>query len=99
MGGSSTVTLTRQELPAHNHAFMTAGADVTTPIFSDAVTFGNMKPPSVQYLKNAAFGSVGKQYPSDRTISDSGGSKSHDNTMPSMTLNYIIALEGHYPQF
>ncbi|MEC9402128.1 MAG: phage tail protein, partial [Pseudomonadota bacterium] len=31
------------------------------------------------------------------TLSATGGSQSHDNVQPYLTLNFIIALQGLYP--
>lgn len=98
-GGSSKTKLTAQHMPKHTHQFMTAGVDASTPTFGETVMFANTKAPNVQYLKNSAIATAAKQHIANDTVRATGGDAEHSNMMPTMTLNYIIALVGHFPQF
>lgn len=90
-GGSETVTLLESEIPSHNHglrAFLDPGdlADPSTRSLARTGT-GNL------YQTNA----VGLAAMSPQAIAPSGGDQPHNNLMPYLTLNFIIALQGVYP--
>jgi microcystin-dependent protein len=92
IAGSETVSLTSQQIPAHNHG--------TTQCSSKAGTTGtpaagaiwavsakgqlyNNNAPSVN-MASGAFASAGSGQP-------------HENRQPSLAINYIIALQGIFP--
>ena len=92
--GSTSVTLNIQQLPTHIH---TANAT------SDAHT---TNPENYQPLPNdALFGVVNGLYTGPAnltpllpaTLSNTGGSQPHNNMMPYLVLNFIIALQGIFP--
>lgn len=92
MGGSATVTLLQSEMPKHNH---------TLTLFSASPA--STSSPQDQYLADGPckpFGSAALE--SDTTLhptvmSQAGGSQAHNNMMPSLTINFCIALEGIFP--
>ncbi|OYY88960.1 MAG: phage tail protein [Sphingomonas sp. 28-66-16] len=94
MAGTDQVTLISSQLPSHTH-FPAAS---TTPGTSDTPT-GNV--PSV-VPGSAFYGQMNDGAPPyplpTTTIQPSGGSQAHDNSAPTLALNYCISLFGIYPQ-
>jgi microcystin-dependent protein len=89
-GGTETVTLTTQQMPAHNHAAI--GAQVTgdqtsangaVPANSVTIT------PYLNTAPDAAFNA--------NAITPAGGSQPHANFQPYLCLNYIISMFGIFP--
>ncbi len=101
MTGTENVTLLPPELPAHTHG-TTAGTRVGA-----SSTPGTQPSPANSFLANS--GSV-YQYgeESDGTVmapnmvtgmsGTAGSSTPHSNMMPYLVTNYIIALQGIFPQ-
>jgi microcystin-dependent protein len=93
-GGSEAITINQSQLPAHTHAL--AANPATAASGSPA---GN-----VPAVANAAFytpaNATGiKTYElASASVGSAGAAGSHSNTMPSLPLNFIIAMEGLYPQ-
>ena len=89
--GTQSVTLLVSEMPAHNHGvganigLATLGTGSATTTFARA-SGGNAYKTGVP---NAAL--------DPNTLSVAGSSLPHNNMMPFMTLNYVIALQGVYP--
>jgi len=98
MGGTETVTLTTNQIPAHTHTgVMTLGVNhqggnADTPIGNvAAVNPGRSN--EYSSTSNAAMGTVSLT----ATTSAVGGSQPHGNMKPYVVLNYIIAWIGIYP--
>ncbi len=94
-GGNESVALTDVNMPTHQHAFnvTTAAANSNSPV-------GNVYANTVLhvfYATTPQSGSVTQTLKAD-TISNSGGSGvAHENRMPALAINFIIALNGIYP--
>jgi microcystin-dependent protein len=91
--GSETVTLIGQQIPNHNHPApaTTQGASSPSPqggIFAATTTNNELY---------AAPGAGPAAQLTPQTIGNSGGNQPHDNMMPFLVINFIIALEGVYP--
>lgn len=96
VGGTSTVTLINAEMAAHTH---TANA-------FDAG--GNQNSPAGTTWAQARIGrstdalySAGQQpnmLMNPQTVLPTGGSQPHNNMPPYLTVSFIIALEGIFPQ-
>lgn len=89
-GGSETITLTAAQMPAHTH---TVGAQ------AEAGTTGH--PEGAVWAQSAvpAFAAVNANQPMNgQAIAAAGGNQPHDNMMPFLCINFIIATEGIYPQ-
>ncbi|HQT25926.1 MAG TPA: tail fiber protein [Burkholderiales bacterium] len=97
-GGALDVTLNSQTAPAHTHSLNTSGTAASTPNTGPTVTFANTAGQNVMYVNNGASGAT-QVSPASTTISQSGGGLPHSNLMPGLTVNYIICLNGIYPQF
>jgi microcystin-dependent protein len=89
-GGAEEVMLGEKHIPLHGHAMM-----ASTGPGASANPDGNVigSPPAVTLFK--------REQP-DRKLAGSmvlpvGGSQTHENRMPFLTITYIIALSGIFP--
>lgn len=89
-GGSETVTLTANEVPAHTHFVQASTAPASTNLPE-----GNLlaSPPDVDmYRVN------GPNVPMAPTaVSPVGNNEAHSNLQPFLCLNFIISLYGIFP--
>lgn len=90
-GGSETVTLLSNQMPAHNHMVNASSAhgEVETP----SGTF--LAADSTATVLN--YGSSADTTMNPAAIGAAGGSQPHDNMSPFTCVNFIIATEGIYP--
>lgn len=89
MGGVESVTLTTQQIPAHNHALIASNdlGTLSTPQ-------GNLTAQSAVKLYRGGVGSVALH---PASIAPVGGSQPHENMQPFLCVNFIISLFGVYP--
>ena len=89
VAGVESVTLSAQQMPLHTHGVLsnsaTGNSDDPTNNFLAA------QPDLLEYTATA------NATMKPNAISNSSGGQSHNNIMPVLALNYIIALEGIYP--
>jgi microcystin-dependent protein len=89
--GEENHTLVLSEMPAHNHQVFGSGLNATVSqangnaLANGSKIYNNANPPLNATLNPKAAGPA-------------GGSQSHQNTMPTLTLNWIIAVQGIFPQ-
>jgi microcystin-dependent protein len=88
--GVETVTLTTQQMPKHNHAFLGAAVD------GNVIQAGGNLPanslnvkPYVNAAPDGAF--------ANGAISPAGGSQPHENVQPFLCIDFIISLFGIFP--
>jgi microcystin-dependent protein len=92
--GEENVTLTVQEMPAHNHAasFHTESKLGTNPLnptnklFASGNSYADPDPGDNRTLAPEAI-----------SMQNTGGNQSHRNMQPYLVVNFIIALQGLYP--
>jgi len=93
--GKEEITLTASEMPSHDHSF-----NATTDVANTSVPTDNVL--AAQSDGDWPYVSA----PSDtskiqelhgNTLTSTGGNQSHINMMPSLCVNFIIALFGIYP--
>lgn len=99
--GEESVRLYEHAMPAHTHALMVSKAPAQSTVPTGAVfaaTACSTAPAGNEGLAYAK--AVGDDRPlAPETISTVGSGQNHDNMMPSLAINYIIATAGLYPSF
>jgi microcystin-dependent protein len=91
VGGSMQVSLQTAHLPAHNHT-----------VTSNTGTAGSADPTNNFLAQQASLleynaGNTANATMKSNAITASPGGQAHDNMMPSLALNYVIAYDGIYP--
>lgn len=95
MGGMETVTLTQNEIPAHNHLVRGVNAEATStdPDGKSLATVTDATAnPMPSYAAPTPTVSLHPQ-----TLSVTGGNQPHTNIQPYLVLNFVICLEGIFP--
>jgi len=89
--GVSTVTLSTQTVPPHNHMVVgsRAGATVKNPNGASLATITASEQPI--YTQNAT------NLVTMQSLNPLGNGLPHNNLMPFLTLNWIICLNGAFP--
>ncbi len=87
--GSEEVTLTTQQIPVHNHAFLASGNTDDTASPRDSVI-------GISTTVNGFIVSTPAQ-PMAADITPTGGSQPHSNMQPYLCINFIISLFGVFP--
>jgi len=92
-GGTETVALTLNTMPAHNHAFVGSSANGDTNVVAagqalaavtGANSFYSVDTPPLQPLDMGSISSI-------------GGNQPHTNIQPYLAINWCIALSGIFP--
>jgi len=91
--GVESVTLTTAQLPVHQHALMASSDLANANVPGGAVPAG--KPRGGRDIYALTGASMTPLLPA--SVDPVGGSQPHSNTQPSLTLNFIIALQGIFP--
>ena len=94
IGGTPFVTLLESEMPLHTHSLMAhplaASASLAAPTQALARSGGGSA------YKASPFGTTEPM--AFQAIAPAGGSLPHNNMMPYLVLNFVIALQGIFPQ-
>jgi microcystin-dependent protein len=101
-GGSTSVTIIQSTMPQHNHTLsahnsapgiLNGNIGANTKAFAQglAIVVGGNQP--VNIYGTGTF----NQPMSPASITNTGGSQPHNNMMPYLVLNFIIALQGIFP--
>lgn len=91
MAGVESVTLTTQQTPIHNHAFLASASGGTDPN-PETNTIGS--PPTLtMFIVDTPVTPLNAQ-----SVQPAGGSQPHENRQPTLTISFIISLFGIFPQ-
>ena len=86
--GSTAVTVNIQQLPTHLHALQAINANAGTNSGSGGF---------LAQTNNLYHGPTTLTTLNPASVTSVGGSQPHNNMMPYLTLNFIIALQGIFP--
>jgi len=90
MGGTETVTLNVNQMPAHGHVPQASSAGAATG--PAASVWANS--PALQFAPASSTLTAMNQ----GVMAAAGGGQPQDNMLPFMAINFVISLEGIYPQ-
>src|SRR5207249_515241 len=91
-GGTEEVTLTVQQIPAHNHPIFGSALNGTT------TSPTNNLPATMPEVTTFAYGTdLPPTTLNSQSISSTGGSQPHTNFQPYLCVNFIISLFGIFP--
>ncbi|MBK8304807.1 MAG: tail fiber protein [Pyrinomonadaceae bacterium] len=91
-GGSAFVTLLQSEIPVHNHTMRAHDLDLGELNAPGSTRSLAKSANATAYIPQANLTNMNFQ-----TLAISGGSLPHNNMMPYLVLNFIIALQGVFP--
>lgn len=89
-GGVESVTLTTQQMPNHNHAFLASTAIAQNPQATDSV-------PAQSSVVKLYFGEAPDAQMNASMLQPVGGNQPHDNLQPYLAVSYILSLFGIFP--
>jgi microcystin-dependent protein len=102
--GVESVTLTINQIPAHNHPVQAASGTqgaVAVPaantILGDEVLNPVQNPTPFAYLPGSGAVTPALTPLAQISIGPTGGNEPHDNMQPFLTINFIISLFGIFP--
>jgi microcystin-dependent protein len=90
--GTTAVTVNIQQLPTHLHPAQASGSDGNTPFI-----FTNNASTILAQALNVYTTPTNLTTINPQTVTSVGGSQPHNNMMPYLVLNFIIALQGIFP--
>jgi microcystin-dependent protein len=97
--GTETVTINSTTYPIHNHSVQVNAAGANTS--GASAHYLATTSPNTNLLYAAAQGApmqpLYNQSPQPVISVASGGSQPHENMMPFLTMNYVLAISGQFP--
>jgi microcystin-dependent protein len=90
VGGSFTHTLNNSEIPQHTHQVLATNEQQNTVVPGNTTLFANVIP-------SESYSGTLSQPMNAQMVTNSGGSQPHNNTQPTLVLNFCIALQGIFP--
>lgn len=90
-GGQEDVVLMITQLPSHNHVVMPKYSNAPS-VNSPANAFVGELPAGTNHVGTVPSGNMGTA-----SVTNTGGTQSHENMAPFLNTSHIIALYGVYP--
>lgn len=90
LAGVEQVTITQQQMPAHNHS-LTATTAIGTQVNPGGNLLANSQV-ATPYIQEDPDNNLGAQM-----LSPVGGNQPHENRQPFLGISFIISLSGIYP--
>lgn len=94
MAGSESVTLLPTQIPQHNHSMTATPSSANATSVSTTVQLGAVTSDTM-YVTDITGATSFITAP--QSTQPSGGNSPHDNTMPTLTVQFCIAWAGIYP--
>ncbi|KSV75930.1 hypothetical protein N185_15910 [Sinorhizobium sp. GW3] len=94
IGGSENVTLLGAQLPPHNHPMSATTTTANATAIGETTEFGTVTN-NTMYATDLSNVDLLKTSPNSTTAV--GNNTPHDNTMPTLTVQFCISLFGIYP--
>ena len=94
LGGSETVVLTTNQMPAHIHVMSATTAAANATAIGNTVELGALSGDTM-YATDVTGATGFATSPASTTVA--GGNQPHDNLMPTLTVQYCIAWAGIFP--
>ena len=88
--GTTSVTVNIQQLPTHTHPVLASTANGTVPVPTNSALAAT--PAKIYGAPSSGLTTLNPV-----NVSSVGGSQAHNNMMPYLVLNFIIALQGIFP--
>jgi microcystin-dependent protein len=95
MDGSSSVTLTIDQIPAHSHSARLKGANQSNKDSPAGNVPGTLAGNKAYSLPSS--GALGNMDLNSLVVDNAGASTPHDNMQPYLAMNFIICVAGVYP--
>lgn len=92
-GGVESVTLIQSEIPSHTHTYSCRPTGAVPPQASPA----NLAPARTNSRPYTPTANANANMDALSGVALSGGGLPHNNMMPYLTMNFIIALQGIFP--
>lgn len=89
--GAPAVTLSIQQLPQHQHFLQASSATANSDTPASNALLGGSAPNDLYTGPTSLSALI------TGTVTNVGGSQPHNNMMPYLVLNFIIALQGIFP--
>jgi len=91
MAGTENITLTTQQIPAHNHGLIASAAAATTG------NVGGLPAEPPTSASNPIYTNTVDTTMANTMIGLSGGNQPHNNIQPILAVSFIISLFGIFP--
>jgi microcystin-dependent protein len=97
VGGSEQVTLLTTQMPGHTHAVQATSDAATSATPGTGVLPGSVAAITGETMYVSDLTGAVAQNLAPGSVTQTGGSSPHDNTMPTLTLSICIAWSGVFP--
>lgn len=92
--GTETVTLLSPQMPSHSHTLVVTSSDATAATPGATVLPGNVSGDTF-YINNVSGATALAMSPQSTGLA--GGSQPHENCMPTLTVQFAMAVFGIFP--